>query len=209
MGLFRSMREKNDGKIEVSERALALTDILVQMNPANYTVWQCRAHVLIQMATTGHGNECLYKELDFLDEFALENMKNYQVWQHRKVVVSVLGDPSRELNFVSTVLNNDTKNYHTWAYRQWVLAHFGGLGLRDKSVTAAGAGQYPQMWEEDVKYADAMIQKDVRNNSAYNHRWYCLFGRAMQGKSELSKELESVRDNEIKYVHMRLTQLRI
>mgnify|MGYP007054284479 CR=1 FL=1 len=39
MSLFRALREKNEGQMEVSERALALTDMLVHMNPANYTVW--------------------------------------------------------------------------------------------------------------------------------------------------------------------------
>lgn len=154
MSLFRALREKNEGQMEVSERALALTDMLVHMNPANYTVWQCRAHVLIQMALSGQENDRLYKELDFLDTFALVNMKNYQVWyanmtltrrQHRKLIVSILGDPSRELEFVSSVLNHDGKNYHTWAYRQWILAHFGGLGLRDESVSAVGSWPIPAL----------------------------------------------------------------
>ena len=77
----------------------------------------------------------------------------------------MLGDPSREMDFISATLDQDSKNYHTWAYRQWVLAHFGGLGPRDVKVEAAGAGQYPQLWEADIIYADSMIQKDVRNNS--------------------------------------------
>ena len=214
MSLFRALREKNEGQMEVSERALALTDMLVHMNPANYTVWQCRAHVLIQMALSGQENDRLYKELDFLDTFALVNMKNYQVWyanmtltrrQHRKLIVSILGDPTRELDFVSSVLDHDGKNYHTWAYRQWILAHFGGLGFRDESVSAVGAGQYPHFWASDIAYADKMIQDDVRNNSAYNHRWYCIFGRAMHGRSELPAEMEEVRDAEIKYVCCFLT----
>ena len=50
-----------------------------------------------------------------------------------------------------------------------------------------------------------MIQNDVRNNSAYNHRWYCIFGRAMHGRSELPAEMEEVRDAEIKYVCCFLT----
>ena len=54
MSLFRALRERNEGQIEVSERALALTEMLVHMNPANYTVWQCRAHVLIQMLSLIH-----------------------------------------------------------------------------------------------------------------------------------------------------------
>ena len=114
------------------------------------------------------------------------------------MIVSMLGDPSREMDFISATLDQDSKNYHTWAYRQWVLAHFGGLGPRDVKVEAAGAGQYPQLWEADIIYADSMILKDVRNNSAFNHRWFCIFGRAMQGRSELPPEMEPKRDDEIK-----------
>lgn len=80
MGLFRALRAKYNGEVEVSERSLALTFYLVHLNPANYTIWQYRAQVLIQMATDEDHALLLKKELEFLDHFALINMKNYQVW---------------------------------------------------------------------------------------------------------------------------------
>ena len=80
MSFYRALMSKDKGSMEVSDRALALTELLVHMNPANYTVWQSRAQVLIRMASRGDAYGCLQKELEFLDRFALINMKNYQVW---------------------------------------------------------------------------------------------------------------------------------
>jgi protein farnesyltransferase/geranylgeranyltransferase type-1 subunit alpha len=56
-------------------------------------------------------------ELDYIDEFADENPKNYQIWYHRRAITNVLKNPYRELEFSSNVLNVDAKNYHAWAHR--------------------------------------------------------------------------------------------
>lgn len=52
-----------------------------------------------------------------MDDFAAENPKNYQIWHHRRAVVELLGDGSRELAFSETVFDTDAKNYHAWAHR--------------------------------------------------------------------------------------------
>ena len=51
-------------------------------------------------------NTNLNHELDFMDTFAEENPKNYQIWYHRRVIVERLGNPSRELG-------NSADNYHS------------------------------------------------------------------------------------------------
>lgn len=80
MDLFRGLKQQHPDGAEVSERALALTRHLVELNPANYSVWQYRAQVLVGLAAVDPSMQCLQDELDFLDEFAQSNMKNYQVW---------------------------------------------------------------------------------------------------------------------------------
>lgn len=52
------------------------------------------------------------------------NSKNYQVWHHRKAIVELLKDPSRELEFTANILCKDEKNYHTWQHRQWCIKTF-------------------------------------------------------------------------------------
>jgi hypothetical protein len=51
------------------------------------------------------------------------------------------------------------KNYHAWAHRQWALAALG-------------------MWEShgaaELEFSAALLESDVRNNSAWNHRWFVL-----------------------------------
>jgi protein farnesyltransferase/geranylgeranyltransferase type-1 subunit alpha len=47
----------------------------------------------------------------------------------------------------------------SWSHRQWICATFFG---------ASGA------WDGELEFAAAMIRKDVRNNSAWNHRWFSL-----------------------------------
>ena len=52
-----------------------------------------------------------------MDNFAEDNPKNYQIWYHRRAVVEMLGDGSREMEFTSKVFDVDCKNYHAWAHR--------------------------------------------------------------------------------------------
>ncbi len=52
-----------------------------------------------------------------MDKFAEDNPKNYQIWYHRRAVVEMLGNGSREMEFTSTVFDVDSKNYHAWAHR--------------------------------------------------------------------------------------------
>ncbi|PKI84199.1 Ram2p [Malassezia vespertilionis] len=201
MGLFRALKSASNDGVEVSERALALTEHLIDLNPANYSIWQYRASILMQMAAEDPG--VLRKELAFLNDFAVGNMKNYQIWQHRRIIVSILGDPSHELAFTQSVLDLDSKNYHTWAYREWVLVHFGGLG-DGRHASSPGGGEYPQLWDGELAYTDRLLDEDVRNNSAYNHRFFCTLLRIADGKT-LSAEHEPVRDNEIAYALGKVT----
>lgn len=80
MDLFRALKQMRPNGVEASERALALTEHLIYLNPANYSVWQYRAQVLLEMAASDASHQRLRDELDFMDEFAQGNMKNYQIW---------------------------------------------------------------------------------------------------------------------------------
>ena len=49
----------------------------------------------------------------------------------------------------------DAKNYHAWQYRQWLLRRF-------------------DLWEKELQYVDDLIRYDLRNNSAWNQRYYVV-----------------------------------
>eukprot|EP01037_Dinobryon_pediforme_P022734 gene22734-23980_t len=84
-----------------------------------------------------------------MDIFADDNPKNYQIWYHRRAIVEMLGDGSRELEFTSTVFSIDSKNYHAWAHRQWALTRF-------------------NLWQGELEFISDCLQQDLRNNSAWN-----------------------------------------
>ena len=70
--------------------------------------------------------------------------------------------PSNEGTFLARMLSKDAKNYHVWSYRQWLVRHF-------------------ELWSanrasSEIAYVESLLGADVRNNSAWNHRWFVIFG---------------------------------
>lgn len=122
-------------------------------------------------------------ELKLMDGIAIEFLKTYQVWHHRRLILTALHDSSStsppptsaptsardaaksELDFITRALLTDTKNYHTWSYRQWLLAFF----------------DLEELWAGELAYVERLLQEDVRNNSAWHHRFFVVFGRVKRG----------------------------
>jgi len=152
MDYFRAMLRSQ----EYSQRALMLTQAILQQNAANYTVWQYRRDCLQNLSAD------LTAELDYVDGFAEDNPKNYQIWNHRREIVSSLQDASRELAFTEKVFAVDAKNYHAWAHRQWALKAF-------------------SLWDGELEFVESLLQDDIRNNSAWNQRWFVVHNGQVGG----------------------------
>ena len=163
MGFFRSILNTN----ELSQRALTLTAIVINDNPANYTAWHYRRLCLVSLGVGVGG------ELEFTEEIGGENPKNYQVWYHRRAllqgVIDEDGGASKnkdvglmELEYISRVLVEDSKNYHAWSHRQFIVKGF------DLYSTESEA--------KELKFVGDMLMKDLRNNSAWNQRWFTVHG---------------------------------
>ncbi|CAO1622072.1 unnamed protein product [Sympodiomycopsis kandeliae] len=177
MDIFRTLYPKK----EYSARALALTTHLVKLCPSNYSIWSYRADILIDGSQDKLGDKAkrLQGELDWMEATTKDNLKSYQVWQHRRLILSALSasnntntiDISRELAFISSVLGKDSKNYHTWAYRQWILCQYASSSEPDHEV-----------WKSELRYTDTLLKDDGRNNSAWNHRFFLLFGSQRAAK---------------------------
>ncbi|KAL8747898.1 MAG: hypothetical protein Q9190_000284 [Brigantiaea leucoxantha] len=187
MSYFRAITASD----EKSERALALTEDVIGMNPAHYTVWLYRASIIFELQKQNKTNlqEDLLEEIRWLDSVSLKHLKNYQIWHHRQMLMTHISTlPSTELPFLARMFAKDAKNYHVWSYRQWLVRHF-------------------SLWDTDeIPYIDSLLAADVRNNSAWNHRWFVLFGQHVDPNSGLGMDDagnivdEDLVDEEVLYV---------
>ncbi|KAI9714486.1 MAG: CAAX geranylgeranyltransferase alpha subunit [Bogoriella megaspora] len=149
MGYLRAVMAKN----ETSPRALALTEDIIDMNPAHYTIWLYRAEILFAIKAD------LRQELNWLNETALKHQKNYQIWNHRQTIVDRVNSADGEIEFISRMFEKDAKNYHVWSYRHWLVRRF-------------------DLWGQgELEAVELLLKDDIRNNSAWNHRWFIVFGR--------------------------------
>lgn len=139
---------------EKSDRVLELTLKILTINPAHFTVWQYRRECLLALGKD------LQEELYFIDEFAGDNPKNYQIWYHRRALVTLIGPSSveAELAFTENVFHEDAKNYHAWAHRLFLVTAF-------------------NKYDDELDLISVLLEADPRNNSAWNHRWLVQFGR--------------------------------
>lgn len=91
------------------------------------------------------------------------NILIYTSRHHRQVIMSDRKTfptlPHSELDFLMEMFSLDTKNYHVWSYRHWLVRQF-------------------QLWDSprELQDVEKLIESDVRNNSAWNHRWMLKFG---------------------------------
>ncbi|KAM0787612.1 hypothetical protein ACM66B_003679 [Microbotryomycetes sp. NB124-2] len=184
MDTFRAIVRVN----EKSRRTLEVTEALIKLNPGHYSIWAYRAETLVQL------NADLALELDLMDQLVKAHIKSYQVWQHRKTIVTALQSSSRELAFSTRALSFDAKNYHTWAYRQWVLCHFfSDLPDNSQNVTRIASTSTakqdledrPKVWQAELDYVDELLQADIRNNSAWNHRFFVCFESGQNGPTNV------------------------
>lgn len=156
---FRAVQQRN----ELSSRALDLTTLCLQLNPANYTVWHYRRQCL-QALDLYNDPQQMNRDLQMAALLGGQNPKNYQIWYHRRAFLEELEEENltyalkNELTYIANVIQSDGKNYHAWSHRQWVLS-----ALNDA-----------EMWAQELEYTSSLIERDIRNNSAWNGRWFVL-----------------------------------
>ncbi|KAI1816736.1 prenyltransferase alpha subunit [Poronia punctata] len=179
---------------EHTPRCLRLTERIIDMNPSHYTVWLYRFDIVKAL------NIPIPDELLWLNEVSLEHLKNYQIWNHRQLLMDLyyptlesdkaaLTELAKsEHSFLAEMLRKDTKNYHVWSYRQYLVQK---LELWD--------------WPDEIQSIESMIDEDVRNNSAWSHRFFLVFSNPAQttagshATEHDPKVPESIIDREISY----------
>lgn len=148
---------------EYSPRCLRLTERIILLNPAHYTVWLYRFSIIQAL------NVSIPDEIEWLNDISFTYIKNYQIWNHRQHLIDhyypaimtipnvVVALVKSERKFLEQMLALDTKNYHVWSYRQYLVRKLGMWGLAERQSV------------------EAMIDDDVRNNSAWSHRFFLVF----------------------------------
>lgn len=94
----------------------------------------------------------------------------------RQALADKVSTPMQEMDFINRMIENDSKNYHAWSYRQWVIQKY-------------------QLWDFEWVDVARLIAEDVRNNSAWNQRYFCLKNmlQKVQGESELQYIFENIK----------------
>lgn len=166
MGLLLALMAKN----EYSERALALNEQAIDFLASHYSIWIYRFDLVKNL------NRDLIEELNWCEAIALDNEKNYQIWNYRQLIIDEIlatkpqFDPHRELPLIEAMLDSDCKNHHVWSYRKWLVSKF---DLYDD--------------EKELNSINLYLMQDIRNNSAWSHRFMLMFSKTNDYQSAATK----------------------
>lgn len=173
---------------EYSRRALYLTELGIELLASHYTTWIYRFSILQNLPNTNY-----YDELDWCEQVALDNEKNYQIWNYRQLIINEIVkteddkkgskfDPHREFPILEAMLDSDPKNHHVWSYRKWLVEKFDLFND-----------------EKERSFADQAINADLLNNSAWSHRFFLNFVQ------DTTPSVETI-NSEIAYVKDKIMQ---
>lgn len=178
---------------DFSEKSLNLTTCAIRYNPFNYNFWIFRRKILARIPYDP------FKELCLLEELIVENPKNFQSWEHRRIIINKnlsCCTSAQELKLTEHVLLMDPKNYSAWTHRQFIVNSFKytNLGLLG----------------DEMRFTSKMIKDDIRNNSAWNQRFFIVNQRGRTDpvlvKNELRFALDKIKlanENDSAWNYMR------
>ncbi|XBW36734.1 hypothetical protein QEN19_002311 [Hanseniaspora menglaensis] len=155
MGIFNTLLSLK----EYSQRSINIVNAVIDNIPAYYTAWCFKLDIILALKKN------LKEELLWLDEFTLENPKNYQIWSYRiellqhytknKTETECKELLKKENVILSLMIEEDSKNHHVWGYKSWLL-NFLELDLEDLNM--------------ELTYSEFLIHQDLLNNSAWCFR---------------------------------------
>lgn len=181
MSIFNALLKQK----EYSERAYNLVNEVIETVPSYYTAWSYKLEIVL------HLKKDIIKELEWLDVFSLDNLKNYQIWSYRTELIKnyykdnnskeAFKDLLQKENVLTMVMfDEDAKNHHVWSYKSWFINYF------DYSLEEYG---------QEIQYIGKLIDRDVLNNSAWCFRYKIIcdllkMSSDDQKKSLLEEELD-------------------
>ena len=132
---------------------------------AHYTAWAFRMRCVedaVDAREAEAGTATLRDELAFAEAQTTKNPKNYQVWNHARMVLeradaagAFEGLRDGAFAHANAALMLDGKNIHAWSHRAWLVERC-------------------DAWEEEMAFTEEMLAEDWMNNSAWNARFQCV-----------------------------------
>lgn len=132
-------------KDEISPRCIKICEQIINGYPSTYTAWSMKFKCLEKL---GFDYD---RENSILSRIYDTNPKSYQLWYYKGWLSNHATEFHDEMPFLQMVFSEDSKNFHAWNF----------------------AIQYARKWHQEKQIYDLskkMIDKDIRNNSAWNTR---------------------------------------
>lgn len=204
--LLRAVMASN----EKSQRALALTEAVIKMNPAHYTVWHYRLEILRALKP-----EDIPKENRLPAIFSQQVNHEFDVGGAEK---DLEGLTIEDYKWLNTVTMSTAKNYQIWHYRQCLKptdsnAEYANLFyamerfmveqvLSDEAknyhawshlqwIVKNTPEEFSVSLQEEITFVEWLLSQDVYNNSAWSYRYF-VFTRNVPSFDEglLSSEIQ-------------------
>jgi protein farnesyltransferase/geranylgeranyltransferase type-1 subunit alpha len=181
-------------RVDCSRDALSTIDPVLAECGAHYTAWRHRARCvehLVQAATSdADARAVLEEEFAYVEAKTVAAPKNYQVWNHARVVIGSFDANdkiviARAFAHVDAALALDAKNIHAWTHRAWCVARF----------------QATRSWKEELEYTAAVLRDDDWwNNSAWNARFHAVEIGTRVGLAGSSDVVQDITTRELAFV---------
>ncbi|KAJ2847912.1 Rab geranylgeranyltransferase, partial [Coemansia erecta] len=180
---------QNKAQSVCTREALEATQRLLEHNTELHTVWNYRREIIVRLDEWQDAKKrqaLLERELAFLLEILVKNIKSYWMWFHRMWALRLLPTPAweQELVLVAKLLSHDARNYHGWDYRRFVVAQ-----LKESLDSEA---QRDEVDANEFAFTAEQINKDCANHSAWHNRSKLLpaiMRKAESGDGQGQKEL--------------------
>lgn len=166
MGIFRAALNK----MEISKRALKLTEIIVTKNPSNINAWWYRQEIL---KVLGYSWE---EEMNFLDELLVAENKPYQLWNHRKFLDDRCETVPDEKDRLFRIIAGDHKNFHAYSFFIWFIERWG-------------------VYDFLLDYTTDLLKVDNLNNSALAFRFWIVENKKLNTADELKYIFDLMKRN--------------
>ena len=132
-------------KEEISERALKIVDDVISKYSSHYTAWWYKIKIMEKLPYNH------IEEIKKVDDIIDCHCKSYQAWYFKQWLIDRLDEDYDQIPFLENIFRSDPKNFHAWGFAIW----------------------YATRWnkaKEVYSIALSQIERDMRNNSAWNAR---------------------------------------